>query len=74
MAIFDNPGIMSGNIRRYWNYEGNLLVIGLVTEEEAKFCIIELEAGGGAWSLSKSGWTANICNMTFCKTKKYDFF
>ena len=72
MAIFDNPGIMSGNIWQSWHYEGNLLIIGLVTEEEVKFCIIELEAGGGAWSLSKSGWTANICNMTFCKKKKYE--
>jgi hypothetical protein len=60
MVIFDNPGIMSGNIWQSWHYEGNLLVIGLVTVEEVKLCIIDLDAGGGAGSLIKSGWTANI--------------
>jgi hypothetical protein len=70
VAIFDNPGIMSGNIWQSWHYEGNLLVIGLVTVEEVKLCIIDLDAGGGAGSLSKSGWTANICNITFCKNKE----
>lgn len=71
MTILYNPGLISGCIWQSWNYEGNLLVIGLVTVEEVKFCIIDMEAGGGACSLNKSGCTANICNITFCKKKKW---